>query len=448
MRRILLPLALTLTIFAAAAGAQASEPRKDEAEIRQLALSIWDRADQPLTIEPIIVDGTYAVADWSQGDAGGRALLQKRSGTWKILACSGDAFKSADALAHFGTPRATAIQLTKRLAAAEATVDPKRIARFSTFDGVITMDGSDPHAGAHGTGPASKGVPAQAAPVASPALPAPAAVMDYGAIAVEKHGASGAPLVLIPGLAGGAWSWAETIRRLAPTHAVYVLTLAGFSGRPAVPTPLIDHVVADIARFVRDNQLDRPTIIGHSLGAFVAFRLAIAHPDLIGGLIAVDGFPVFSPLAEADAGGRAAAAKKLAQELAVGKNPAEFHAALLNFLTARMNDPVQAAQAADLAARSDPEATAEYIIEMLSADLRPELSKLTMPVLALVAENSYKRGLPEPEIRAFYARVLSNAPQGSIALIRNARHFAMVDQPDVVAAAIEGFAAGRRLASR
>ncbi len=114
------------------------------------------------------------------------------------------------------------------------------------------------------------------------------------------------------------------------------------------------------------------------------------------------------------------------------------------FLAARMNDPKQAEQAAELAARADPQATAEYIMEMLPADLRPELGRLKAPLLALAAVNSYKSGLSESEIRTFYEGLLANAPRVAILLIRNARHFAMKDQPEAVGAAIEGFLAGRR----
>jgi pimeloyl-ACP methyl ester carboxylesterase len=42
------------------------------------------------------------------------------------------------------------------------------------------------------------------------------------------------PLILIPGLATGGWAWQETVREFAGSHAVYVVTLPGFDGRPAV----------------------------------------------------------------------------------------------------------------------------------------------------------------------------------------------------------------------
>lgn len=277
-----------------------------------------------------------------------------------------------------------------------------------------------------------------------PAAPRAGTTLETGSIVAERHGERGKALVFIPGLAGGAWSWAEMARRLSPTFAVHALTLPGFDGRPAIAAPLIETVTADIARFIEDNRLDRPIVIGHSLGAVVALQLGVRHPSLIGGLIAVDGYPVFPALANADAEGRRSAAQRLAEQFFAANDAERFRATMQIFLTARMNDPQRAAQIADRAARSDPRATGAYVVEMLSADLRPELSRLKAPLLALAAVDSYLSGHSEQEIRDFYSALLASAPDASVLLVRNARHFVMEDQPDVVCAAIEAFAAGLR----
>jgi N-formylmaleamate deformylase len=274
-------------------------------------------------------------------------------------------------------------------------------------------------------------------------FPSPEAVIESGTIFAEKFGGGGGlDLILIPGLAGGAWSWGEMARSLSPNHTVYALTLAGFDGRPAIAAPIIDRVVTDIARFIEERRLQKPILIGHSLGAFIALRLGIEHGALIRGLVTIDGYPVFPPLADAHAEERRAAAERLAQQFRIGTNVEEFRGLMRKFLATRMNDPERAARLADRAAKSDPGATAQYVLEMLSADLRPKLGRLKPPLLALAAVNSYKNELSEAEIRTFYRKLLANAPNFSILLIRNARHFAVEDQPEVVGAAIEGFLAG------
>jgi hypothetical protein len=48
--------------------------------------------------------------------------------------------KSDDILTKAGIPAAAAKQLSTRLAEAEGRTDPKRVAQFSRFDGILMMD--------------------------------------------------------------------------------------------------------------------------------------------------------------------------------------------------------------------------------------------------------------------------------------------------------------------
>ncbi|MFM0649621.1 alpha/beta hydrolase [Paraburkholderia bryophila] len=217
------------------------------------------------------------------------------------------------------------------------------------------------------------------------------------------------------------------------------MTLAGIDGRPSAPAPVIEKVIADLARLIVQQHLDHPVLIGHSLGGYIGYRFAIEHPDLVGRLVAIEGFPVFPPLTNADVAGRRAAAQKLADALTGGGTPQAFHASMRDFLEARMNDPKEADRLAVLASRSDPKAVAEYILEMLPSDLRPDLVKLKAPVLEIVAANSYLKGSSESDIRAFYTSMLADAPQAKVVTVPDARHFVMLDQPDAVYQSIRQF---------
>ncbi|MFF0488776.1 alpha/beta fold hydrolase [Nocardia sp. NPDC004068] len=62
----------------------------------------------------------------------------------------------------------------------------------------------------------------------------------------------------------------------------------GRSDRP-VAGNTVAGVVADLAEVVRLLGLDRPVVVGSSIGATFATELALTHPDLLGGVVAVDG---------------------------------------------------------------------------------------------------------------------------------------------------------------
>jgi hypothetical protein len=119
----------------------ADEPAAEKAAIRTLIGKTWDKPEAKVVVDPIAVDGEHAIAGWTQGERGGRALLRKRGAAWAVVLCSGDALKEAAVLIEAGVPEASARRLASDLAAAEQATDQTRVQLFSTFDGLVRMDG-------------------------------------------------------------------------------------------------------------------------------------------------------------------------------------------------------------------------------------------------------------------------------------------------------------------
>ncbi len=102
--------------------------------IGQLIGKTYDQPAKKVETAPISIVNDYALADWVQGEKGGRALLQRKKGEWQILACGGDGFKNVRHLQQTGMPAATAKQLVKQLELAEQTLPPERVKQFGLFD--------------------------------------------------------------------------------------------------------------------------------------------------------------------------------------------------------------------------------------------------------------------------------------------------------------------------
>ena len=117
----------------------------DEDSIRHLLHSTFDKPDSRLVVDPVVVAGAHAIAGWSQGDMGGRALLRSRGGTWPLILCSGDGIKSAEALSQAGGSRTDAAALAARLAEAESKLPRDRLAMFSKFEGTLMMNADGTH---------------------------------------------------------------------------------------------------------------------------------------------------------------------------------------------------------------------------------------------------------------------------------------------------------------
>lgn len=271
-----------------------------------------------------------------------------------------------------------------------------------------------------------------AAAFAQPAAP----TEQVGTLTVEHHGEQGRAVILIPGLEGGPWVWQRTIEHLQKDHRVYAVTLAGFDGAPAPRDggSLLDRADASLLQLIRQHKIDKPVLVGHSLGGTLALRFAGEHPQLLGGVVAVDGLPIFPGMERVDAAQRQAMAAKMGKQLAA-LTPAQFAAQALGYMQkVGVIDPELAARYAPMNARSDIQATAQYMAEDLAADYRSGLKQATVPILEISPYYAPDFSKPpmvmsEAQKAAYYEGLLANAPNATVVSISPSRHYVMLDQP-------------------
>ena len=112
-----------LVALAASVAVGLAEPAgADATSISQLLHGTFDKPNETLSVGPVVVSGDHAIADWTQGDMGGRALLRRKQGGWVVTLCAGDAIKSSEALKTAGVPQPDAIQLAQDLAVGRIAV--------------------------------------------------------------------------------------------------------------------------------------------------------------------------------------------------------------------------------------------------------------------------------------------------------------------------------------
>jgi pimeloyl-ACP methyl ester carboxylesterase len=246
--------------------------------------------------------------------------------------------------------------------------------------------------------------------------------------------------------------WSDAVKHYAAAHAVYVVTLAGFDGLPAPATPTLDAADASLLQLLTDEKIDRPIIVGHSLGGFLALRFGTEHSALVRGIVSVDGLPILPQLAQSTAAERDAAAKTIATQIS-SATPEQYAAQQKQTLATMITAPADVARNAALSAKSDPGAVAAYMSDLLRADLRPQLAQLTAPTLE-IAPVPTKPAVYEPPqaatasmadreagYKAFYTSLFPGTPHLTVVPIPNSLHFVMVDQPGALFAAIDAFVA-------
>jgi len=107
---------------------------------------------------------------------------------------------------------------------------------------------------------------------------------------VRNWGGEGRPVVLLHGLASTCRIWDFVAPILARDFAVIAVDQRGHgdSGKPEQGYDFAS-VAGDAAALLEGRGIQSPVLVGHSWGADVALELAAARPDLLQGIVFVDG---------------------------------------------------------------------------------------------------------------------------------------------------------------
>lgn len=99
-----------------------------------------------------------------------------------------------------------------------------------------------------------------------------------------------APVIAIHGLTASYLSYVGVAERLSGRRPMFGVDLRGRgdSDKPQGPYGMAQHA-RDVAAAMHTLRLGRCLIVGHSMGAFVATALAAQNPELVSGIIMIDG---------------------------------------------------------------------------------------------------------------------------------------------------------------
>jgi pimeloyl-ACP methyl ester carboxylesterase len=101
----------------------------------------------------------------------------------------------------------------------------------------------------------------------------------------ETYGA-GRPMILLHGGLGSGEMFGPVLPTLADHHQVIVVDLQGHGRTGDIDRPLDIRLMADdIATLVDHLGLQKPDVVGYSLGGGVAFQVAIKYPEKVGRLV-------------------------------------------------------------------------------------------------------------------------------------------------------------------
>ncbi|WP_312785207.1 alpha/beta hydrolase [Brevundimonas sp.] len=261
-------------------------------------------------------------------------------------------------------------------------------------------------------------------------------------VAVEGQGPD---VIFIPGLSSSPAVWQGTVDHLNGAYRIHRIHVQGFAGAPAegnATGPVAAPVAEEIARYIREQGLQKPAVVGHSMGGTMGMMLAARHPDLVGKLMVIDMIPfmgaMFGP-----PGTTAESVVPVADQVYAGQSSAprdqyltQARAAVTGMIRTEAARPGPLADVES----SDQQVSAAAFRELIVTDLRPELGKITAPTEVLYVKFNDPR-MTDAITDAIYQMSFANLPGAKLKRIDDSAHFIMLDQPTAFYGDLDAFLA-------
>jgi 3-oxoadipate enol-lactonase len=245
----------------------------------------------------------------------------------------------------------------------------------------------------------------------------------------ERGGAGDSAVVFVHGLGGSAFSWwgqlaacAERGRRAI----AYDQRGAGRSSAPAGPYS-VELWARDLERLLEALEIERPTLVGHSVGCMIAEQAAVRLGERVRGLVLIGGAlrwrpeagPVFKERVRLARAGRM---DEIAQAVAATGLSERC----------RRQDPALHGLFCELIASNDPLAYAEWSAATAVGEM-VEPERVGCPTLALCGE------LDPVTPPAFGEAIAAAIPGARAGVIEGAAHWCHVEASAAVSATLLGF---------
>ncbi|HWW11275.1 MAG TPA: alpha/beta hydrolase, partial [Brevundimonas sp.] len=248
-------------------------------------------------------------------------------------------------------------------------------------------------------------------------------------------------IILIPGLTSSPEVWDGLTEQLKGRYRVHRVHIQGFAGAPAEDNatgPVSAPVAEDLARYIAEQRLNKPVVIGHSMGGTIAMMLAARHPDSVGKLMVVDMVPFMGAMFGAP-GATAESVTPIANQIytsmSTGTREAYNTQATASIISMIKTESLRAGPIRDMET-SDQQVAASSFRELIVTDLRSELPRITAPTEVLyVLFNGQTPEFTDMVYRMSY----QGLPGAELKRIDDSAHFIMLDQPAAFAAEVNAF---------
>lgn len=249
---------------------------------------------------------------------------------------------------------------------------------------------------------------------------------------VIKTGKGKQSIIFIPGFASSGEVWNETKAVFEKDFTCYTLTMAGFAGVKPQPNPSFENWKAGIATYIKDNKIEKPILVGHSMGGGLALAIASDYPDLIGKIVVVDALPCLAALSDPSFKSKENNDCSPMVTQMAAMNETQFYDMQKQTMPRLLQDSSKLEMVVDWSVKSDRKTFSEVYCDFFNIDLRERISAIKCPSLILL--ESYFINL-KPAIEGQYEKLKTAKFQYA----DKGLHFIMYDDKEWYLAQLNNF---------
>jgi len=193
-------------------------------------------------------------------------------------------------------------------------------------------------------------------------------------------------IIFIPGFASSGEVWSETKSLYENDFTCYTLTMAGFADAKPQPNATFINWETNIANYIKENKIEKPILIGHSMGGGLALAIASDYPELIEKIVVVDALPCLPALMnptfkikeKSDCSG-------IINQMASATNE-QFYQMQKMSISRLVADTSKQELVVGWSMKSDRTTFAEMYCDFSNTDLREKIKDIKCPSLVLLEE--------------------------------------------------------------
>jgi pimeloyl-ACP methyl ester carboxylesterase len=253
---------------------------------------------------------------------------------------------------------------------------------------------------------------------------------------VIKSGKGKKSIVFIPGFASSGVVWNETKVNFENEYTCYTLTMAGFAGVKPEINANFKNWESAIASYIQDQKIERPIIVGHSMGGGLALAIAADYPELIDKIVVVDALPCLAafgnPMFKSQENTNCTPMKNQITTMSEDA----FYQMQKRGIGTLMTDVSKQELVISWSVKSDRNTFCDMYCDFSNTDLRDKIAAIKCPTLILLQSSFYNS---KPVIEAQY----KNLKTAQLAYANKGLHFIMYDDTEWYEAQLNSFIRSR-----